>query len=106
MPRGDRTGPEGAGPMTGRGAGYCGGSQSPGYANPGPWVGGGRGLRGRGRGWRHWFYATGVPGLGRFGAWAPTQEQEKQSRTARADWLGEQLEAVRARIEAIETKGE
>lgn len=25
MPRGDRTGPMGMGPMTGRGAGYCGG---------------------------------------------------------------------------------
>ncbi|NLG67487.1 MAG: DUF5320 domain-containing protein, partial [Actinobacteria bacterium] len=25
MPRGDGTGPEGMGPMTGRGAGYCAG---------------------------------------------------------------------------------
>ncbi len=49
MPRGDRTGPNGAGPMTGRGAGYCAGYSVPGYVNP---VGGyGRGWgRGRGRG--------------------------------------------------------
>ena len=49
MPRGDETGPNGAGPMTGRGAGYCVGYSVPGYTNP---VGGyGRGWgRGRGRG--------------------------------------------------------
>ena len=54
MPRGDRTGPGGAGPMTGRGAGYCAGYSVPGYVNP---VGGyGRGWgRGRGRGFgRGW----------------------------------------------------
>ncbi len=48
MPRGDRTGPWGYGPMTGRGAGFCAGYPVPGYANP---VGGRRGLgRGFGRG--------------------------------------------------------
>lgn len=30
---GDRKGPEGRGPMTGRGAGYCAGFNRPGYAN-------------------------------------------------------------------------
>jgi hypothetical protein len=34
MPRGDRTGPLGLGPRTGRGAGYCGGSGMPGFMNP------------------------------------------------------------------------
>jgi hypothetical protein len=34
MPRGDRTGPAGMGPMTGRGAGYCAGYSTPGYMNP------------------------------------------------------------------------
>jgi hypothetical protein len=34
MPFGDGTGPRGLGPMTGRGAGYCGGSGRPGLANP------------------------------------------------------------------------
>mgnify|MGYP005625393287 CR=1 FL=1 len=63
MPNGDRTGPEGAGPMTGRGAGYCAGYSVPGYANPvggyGRGWGRGRG-RGSGRGWRGGF------GRGRF----------------------------------------
>ena len=57
MPGGDRTGPAGFGPMTGRAAGYCAGYPVPGYVNP---VGGrfGMGFRrgsgrgfGRGAGW-------------------------------------------------------
>lgn len=44
MPRGDGTGPMGYGPMTGRGLGYCSGSEVPGYATGwGP--GFGRGFR-------------------------------------------------------------
>ena len=31
MPRGDRTGPLGRGPMTGRGLGYCAGYDAPGF---------------------------------------------------------------------------
>jgi hypothetical protein len=34
MPRGDRTGPAGMGPMTGRAAGYCAGYNAPGFTNP------------------------------------------------------------------------
>ncbi len=50
MPRGDQTGPDGQGPMTGRGMGYCNGYDRPGSANSGF---GGRGSgfgMGRGRG--------------------------------------------------------
>jgi hypothetical protein len=58
MPFGDGTGPQGMGPMTGRGAGYCAGSGRPGFASPSfgrGWFGLSRGLgrgigRGRGRG--------------------------------------------------------
>ncbi|MFW6110773.1 MAG: DUF5320 domain-containing protein [Thermoproteota archaeon] len=49
MPRGDRTGPLGRGPMTGRAAGYCTGYPVPGYMNPVPRLGRGYG-RGLGRG--------------------------------------------------------
>ena len=65
MPRGDGTGPQGLGPMTGRAAGYCAGYVEPGFTNPIPGRGaGGRGRGGRrgGRGRRNWFNATGVPG--------------------------------------------
>ena len=49
MPRGDRTGPWGQGPLTGRAAGYCAGYPVPGFMNPIP----GFGRRGGfGRGWR------------------------------------------------------
>ena len=60
MPGGDRTGPIGQGPMTGRGRGYCAGFGLPGYQSPAPGRGlgrvFGRGMgRGRGRGWgRGW----------------------------------------------------
>ncbi|MCX8032528.1 MAG: DUF5320 domain-containing protein [Thermoleophilia bacterium] len=64
MPRGDRTGPGGFGPMTGRVAGYCAGYGVPGYANPA--VGRGAGVVG-GHGWRHMYYATGLPGWLRWG---------------------------------------
>ncbi|MGV9206007.1 MAG: DUF5320 domain-containing protein [Promethearchaeia archaeon] len=50
MPGGDGTGPNGFGPMTGRGLGYCAGYSTPGYTK-GPGLGLGRGFRGgRGRG--------------------------------------------------------
>jgi len=48
MARGDRTGPLGEGPKTGRGMGYCAGNEHPGYMNMHPnWgVGFGRRIRG------------------------------------------------------------
>lgn len=63
MPGGDRTGPFGAGPRTGRAAGYCAGYSMAEFANPivgrgfgmgygrGFGHGFGRGFRGGGRGW-------------------------------------------------------
>jgi hypothetical protein len=44
MPRGDRTGPVGEGPRTGRQIGYCTGHESPGFVNmKRNWRGPGRG---------------------------------------------------------------
>ncbi|MCW4019334.1 MAG: DUF5320 domain-containing protein [Candidatus Bathyarchaeota archaeon] len=60
MPRGDRTGPWGAGPMTGRAAGYCAGYSTPGFANQGRGYG-----RGFGRGWRRGFGRGWNRGFGR-----------------------------------------
>ena len=79
MPGGDRTGPMGTGPMTGRGAGYCAGFQTAGYANPMP----GRGFtRGRGgRGFRRGFgRGMGFSGTGpyAYGSALSSQEQKKQ----------------------------
>ena len=101
MPGGDRTGPMGAGPRTGRGMGYCSGYDRPGFANPVPRfrIGYGFGRGGAGRGWRHRFYATGFPRP------APlTPEQETADLKARADWLKEQLDAIQKRIEELSSK--
>jgi len=72
MSGGDRTGPMGMGPMTGRGMGYCAGYAAPGYMNGPGGMGMGRG-RGGGRGWRNRFYATGRPGwmAGGYGGYWP-----------------------------------
>lgn len=109
MPRGDRTGPRGVGPMTGRAAGYCAGYGVPGYANPipGRGFGMGWGCGGWGHGWRHWYYATGLPGWARFGyapAWGvpPTREQEAEFLKAQADALKQQLDAISQRIAELE----
>lgn len=98
MPGGDLTGPLGAGPRTGRGMGYCGGYDQPGFANLAPGFRGGFGFRRgcMGRGWRHRFYATGVPG------WAAlTPEQEMLDLKAQAEWLKSQLDVIKKRIEEL-----
>ena len=70
MPGGDGTGPSGTGPMTGRAAGDCAGYPAPGFTNSVLGRGfGRRGGRGGGYGHRNWFYATGLPGWMRGGAW-------------------------------------
>ncbi|MFA4838531.1 MAG: DUF5320 domain-containing protein [Candidatus Neomarinimicrobiota bacterium] len=107
MPRGDRTGPMGMGPMTGRAAGFCAGNGAPGYTNPVPGRGFGMGRGGRGRGFRHWFYATGLPGWLRFGGIAaPNQqydpEMEKQAIKNQADLLQSELDSVKQRLSALE----
>jgi hypothetical protein len=109
MPRGDRTGPMGMGPMTGRRAGYCAGYAMPGYANPGMGraMAGGFGFGGGGHGWRHMFYATGMPGWMRFGYVEPapfTPENEAAALKAQAELLQKQLDAITKRIAEIEQK--
>ena len=56
MPRGDRTGPTGMGPMTGRRMGICAGYPESGFRSFAPMYGRGRGMRlGRGFG-GYWGY--------------------------------------------------
>jgi len=110
MPRGDRTGPRYAGPMTGRRAGYCVGYSVPGFSNPIPFGAGfGVGRGGGGRGYRNWYCATGLPGWVRFGgaypppvAQAQTQEAELGILRAQATALHTQLEEIERRINQLE----
>ncbi len=120
MPFGDRTGPLGLGPRTGRAAGYCSGFGIPGYANPlsgRGWFGGGRGWGrdwfGGGRGWRHWYWATGLPGWARIGYGYPafagypygvplTAKEEMDLLKDQAKFFKQQLENIESRISTLE----
>ncbi|MEE8640103.1 MAG: DUF5320 domain-containing protein [bacterium] len=127
MPRGDRTGPAGQGPRTGRNMGYCAGYSVPGYMNAGPGLGlgMGRGLgggRGGGRGWRNMYYATGLPGWARAGwlpaygqppaepygfppyAPAPTTGDEADLLKAQAEYFERGLEDIKTRLAELERK--
>ena len=121
MPGGDRTGPNGAGPMTGRAAGFCADYPEPGYLNS---IGGrgfgsrGRGFwgRGGGRGWRNRFYATGLPGWAIAGqpasadvSYAPGMptvrpEQELADLKQQAEYCENTLDRINKRIEQLETE--
>jgi hypothetical protein len=126
MPRGDGTGPAGIGPMTGRGAGYCTGYSVPGYANTygGRYPGGRRAFGsgiGQGRGYRNWYYSTGLPGWSRYNTGLPAwgraagypyysdsygadikPEQEIEMLKSQSENLKQQLNVIDKRIEEIE----
>lgn len=87
MPRGDRTGPMGRGPWTGRSAGFCAGFREPGFF-------------GGGRGWRHMFHATGLHGWMRSGWGGPAFLEEPPPDTEKR-LLGEEAEVLRSRLDEI-----
>ena len=117
MPRGDRRGPEGFGPMSGRGYGYCAGYDAPGYAAPAPGRGMGRGGRGRA-----WGYGGGYgAGYGRGMAWRrgwgygqyggpgfeqpqPDRRQELGALKRQAEYFERGLEQVKSRIDELENE--
>jgi hypothetical protein len=101
MPRGDRRGPEGFGQMTGRGAGYCAGFNTPGFANPGNFC---RyhsfGFGGR-RGRRNMYYATGLP------FWARNirpYETAAENVEAEIDFLSQESELLKEQLKSIEDR--
>ena len=117
MPFGDRTGPVGAGPMTGRGTEYCTGFSRPGYMNPvagkglsgfGRGFGRSRGWFGRGRGWRNCFWATGLPNWARAVYRYPpyvadlTAKDEMDMLRDQAELLKQQLDDIQSRISKLE----
>ena len=122
MPRGDKTGPAGMGPMTGRAAGYCAGNQVPGFVSSA--FGRGYWGRGGGRGWRRWFHATGLPGWARtpmgYPTWSGpgypfvpqagtltpsmTAEQELDALRKQAEFFQDELGQINKRIEQLEAE--
>ncbi len=124
MPWGDRTGPRGLGPMTGRAAGYCAGYSVPGYANPsvpgyGRGFGYGRGGRGRGfgrgfgygrGGGREYYYPYSTPDYRPvpyhnpyYGSTypEPSREEEKAYLKDTIKGLEEDLKAVKERLQEL-----
>ena len=109
MPLGDRTGPSGMGPGTGRAAGYCYGYNAPGYG-----MGGGRGMGRRGgskfgfgRGMRMGMGMgrpfTGQPFTPGYGYGMPAMSREEEIRILRAqlDQMGAARKEIEKRIEEI-----
>jgi len=123
MPDGDRTGPNGIGPMTGRAAGYCAGYNVPGYANPfgGRGRGQGRGFGGRGfgMGFRGGFAAPVPYANPAYGGYNPAaypepvynapgapvmdRTQELEMLKNQADYLISALDDVKSRIDKLES---
>jgi hypothetical protein len=99
MPRGDKTGPNGTGPMTGRAAGYCAGYTVPGYMNPRRGYGRGWG-RGFGRGWgRGWCaYPPHVIGQPAYPPVTPVPQTPQQEVVALENYR-EELTAEKADLE-------
>jgi len=106
MPGGDRTGPLGMGPMTGRDAGFCAGFAMPGFMNS--WGAYGMGF-GRGRGFRRMYGLAGFPAWKRFGystydgAYMPAVPavDEKELLSKQAEFLENQLQLVKKRLKAF-----
>ncbi len=118
MPAGDRTGPLGAGPRTGRAWGHCSGYAHPGYMASGPGMGFGRGLgrgygrglgMGRGRRLRHsGFWGQPFPPAEAFGfpagAGAVPPVEEEVVLADEAKFLEAELARVKERLDDL-TKG-
>jgi len=121
MPGGDRTGPGGMGPMTGRAAGYCAGNNVPGYMNPyggrgmgyGGMMGGRGGGFGRGRGFGRYVpsvvpaaYPAAYPAVPQpgFGAIPYDESAELEALRMQAQSLESTLSGIQKRIETLETQ--
>ena len=109
MPRGDRTGPTGMGPITVRRTGFCTGFEVQGYANPVGFTE--RFGCGRGRGHGNMFSATGTQGGKCYGyrVYAGPNGaafNEKAFLTNQAEFLENQLQQVKKRLSALNEEAE
>lgn len=111
MPLGDRTGPQGLGPRTGRGLGYCSGSPVPGYMNNwggrggGFGRGGGRGAglgRGYGKGIGWGYGAAYAPLAYASPVYNPDPQAQASALRAQADELKIALENITRELENLE----
>ena len=113
MPGFDGTGPMGRGSMTGGARGYCNPNAQPlSQRGSSPRRGG---ARGRGRGFRNMFWATGLPGWARYGqggygslpdyGYGPySKEQEVTFLKKQAGYLKDELSAIDSRLQDLESQ--
>lgn len=108
MPGGDRTGPLGHGPMTGRAAGLCAGYPNPRYAPLGLGRGQGRGFGrgfwgcGRGLRWRRYYGDSYYPTPFYRGSYPePSKEEEISYLEDTVKELEEELKAAKDRIQEL-----
>lgn len=113
MPGFDGTGPAGSGPMTGGGRGYCRSAGSYNFRRPQLRQGTGFG-HGRGRGYRHIYWETGLPRWARGGpdirdqySGSPvSRKSEMEMLKSEAEALKDNLDAMQVRIKDLESEQE
>ena len=111
MPGFDGTGPAGGGPMTGWGLGRCNSGASYGFERSGSRRSVGFGY-GRGRGYRHMYWETGLPRWtrGRTGLGQPylepgySQQDEVRMLKSEAEALKDDLKTIERRIKEIDAE--
>ena len=115
MPAGNRTGPWGLGPRTGRGLGYCFGFQAPGCVSLGPGLGTGRvfGLgrgfgRGLGRGFGighgRGFWRPRVGGFWGYPHYPMTAFPSQPGREEKAVWLADQAKNLEQQLLQVQKR--
>ncbi len=90
MPGGDRTGPFGLGPLTGRGAGPCASYRTPGFH---AYAG-----RGRGRGLRHGYGGAHTPGR------MPVEPSLEAPQGDEEEYLKEQIGLLKGTLQKMEMR--
>ena len=105
MPRGDRTGPNGMGQMTGRGLGYCAGYDSPGFTKGVPRGGAGfdygrRFGRGLGKGFSREFGYSRVFQYPAYPNYAVPQYSAKDE----TKYLETEIDALKNELTAMENR--
>jgi len=119
MPAGDRTGPVGQGPMTGRRLGYCVGDDTPGYMKGGGGgMGRGFGFRrgggfGRGMGYgrgygRGWGYGMPFPAFSPSYPWTTPMGKEEEIKLlkSQADALKRSQKDIEKRLSELDKENE
>ena len=113
MPRGDRTGPMGQGPMTGRELGFCAGYDTPGYVKGGGGMGRGFGFGGRGFrrrwGWgRASYFGASLPGYAGSMPWSQALSRDEEIRLLKteADALKRTQKDIEKRLSDLEKEKE